>query len=207
MQFENVNLSINERLLLENINLEINPGEVHVIMGQNGVGKSSLAKAIMGDNNYQVTGKIIYQNQDLTKLNISERSKLGIYVINQMLRMALSSRTNSNVDIFKFRKELEEICQKLELDKSFIHREINVGCSGGERKKIELMHMWMLKPSFIILDEIDSGLDVDALKIVKKSIKEYYDEYHPAILIISHSNTITEPFSKRISNLYLKKWI
>ena len=182
LKFDNINLYINDKLLVNNLNLEINDGEIHVLMGKNGIGKSSIAKSLMGDNNYKVLGKYIFNNEDITNMNISERAKRGICLINQMpiqiegvtnaemLRVALSEKTGSGVNIFEFNKELESICQKLELDKSFIHREINVGCSGGERKKIELMHMWMLKPKFIILDEIDSGLDVDALKIVAKNL-------------------------------------
>ena len=203
---DNLNIYINDELLISDLNLQINKGEVHVLMGKNGVGKSSIAKSIMGDKNYLVKGHIYYNGEDITNLSIYERSKRGIYTISQnpiaiegvtnaeMLRASLSDKNNTPVDIIKFNKELENICQKLDLDKSFIYREINVGCSGGEKKKIELMHMWMLKPSFIILDEIDSGLDVDALKLVSNSIKEYLEEYQPGILIITHSNTLINTF-------------
>jgi len=208
LKLSNVNLYINDKSLFENLNLKINSGEIHVLMGRNGVGKSSIAKAIMGDTNYRVDGSIIYNDTDITNLSIYERSKLGIYLLNQspiqiegvtnaeMLRLALSEKTGSGINIFEFNKELENICKKLELDKSFIHREINVGCSGGERKKIELMHMWMLKPSLIILDEVDSGLDVDAIKLVSESIKEYFNEYKPAILIITHSDALINVFDE-----------
>ncbi len=206
LNLDNLNIYINDELLVSDLNLQINKGEVHVLMGKNGVGKSSIAKSIMGDKNYLVKGHIYYNGEDITNLSIYERSKRGIYTISQnpiaiegvtnaeMLRASLSDKNNAPVDIIKFNKELENICQKLDLDKSFIHREINVGCSGGEKKKIELMHMWMLKPSFIILDEIDSGLDVDALKLVSNSIKEYLEEYQPGILIITHSNTLINTF-------------
>ncbi|MBQ7031850.1 MAG: Fe-S cluster assembly ATPase SufC [Bacilli bacterium] len=206
LKLENLKLSIDEKILFENLNLEVNAGEIHVLMGKNGVGKSSIAKAIIGDPNYQVEGNIFFDENNITNLDIYERAKKGIYLLNQspiqiegitnaeMLRAALSEKTGKGINIFEFNKELEIICQKLELDKSFIHREINVGCSGGERKKVELLHMWMLKPSLIILDEVDSGLDVDAIKLVANSIKEYFEEYNPGILIITHSITLINTF-------------
>lgn len=206
LKINNANLYINERKLIDNLNLEINDGEVHILMGKNGIGKSSIAKSLMGIKDYRVEGKFIFNNVDITNKDISERSKLGIYLLNQspiqiegvtnaeMLRVALSEKTGKPVNIFEFNKELENICEKLELDKSFIHREINVGCSGGERKKIELLHMWMLKPSFIILDEVDSGLDVDAIKIVSKNLLEYFNKYKPSLLIITHSSTLINAF-------------
>lgn len=206
LKIKNVNLYINDRLLINNLNLDINDGEIHVLMGKNGIGKSSIAKSLMGIKDYKVEGSYIYNDIDITNKSISERSKLGIYLLNQspmqiegvtnaeMLRVALSEKTSKPVNIFEFNKELESVCQRLELDKSFIHREINVGCSGGERKKIELLHMWMLKPSFIILDEVDSGLDVDAIKIVANNLLDYFQEYKPTILIITHSNTLINAF-------------
>lgn len=206
LTIKDLNLYINDKVLFENLNLNIESGEIHVLMGKNGVGKSSIAKALMGDTNYKVEGNIIFYDEDITNLGIYERSKRGIYLLNQnpvqvegvtnaeMLRAAISEKTGERINIFEFNKELESICKKLELDKSFIHREINVGASGGERKKIELLHMWMLKPSLIILDEVDSGLDVDATKLVANSIKEYFEEYKPAILIITHSNTLIKIF-------------
>ena len=206
LKINNLNLYIKEKKLIDNLNLEINNNEIHVLMGKNGIGKSSIAKSIMGDNSYKVEGNIIYNGEDITNMTIDERAKRGIYLINQnpiqvegvtnaeMLRLAVSEKMGKPVNIFEFNKELENICKSIELDKSFIHREINVGCSGGERKKIELMHMWMLKPSFIILDEVDSGLDVDATKLVSNSLKEYIKIYKPSILIITHSGTLINTF-------------
>ena len=213
LELTDLNLYINDKVLFNNLNLKINAGEIHVLMGKNGVGKSSIAKTIMGDDTYKVEGSIKYNGKDITNLSIYERAKLGIYLLNQtptqiegvtnaeMLRIALSEKTGKPVDIFAFNKELESACELLELDKSFIHREINVGCSGGERKKIELLHMWILKPSFIILDEIDSGLDVDAIKLVASRIKKYYEEYNPAILIITHSSTLINTFDNFIVHI------
>lgn len=217
LNLKNLNLYINDKVLFENLNLNINPGEIHVLMGKNGVGKSSIAKALMGDTNYKVEGKIVYNDEDITNLSIYERSKRGIYLLNQnpiqvegvtnaeMLRCALSEKTKERLNIFDFNKELENICKRLELDKSFIHKEINVGASGGERKKIELMHLWMLKPSLIILDEVDSGLDVDAIKLVANSIKEYFEEYKPSIIIITHSNALISYFDEYKVHLFDSK--
>ncbi len=202
----NVSINVNDLNLVNNLNLKMNSPEIHVLMGPNGVGKSSIASSIMGNPDYEVKGSMKYNGEEITKLNIYERAKLGIYLINQtpiaiegvtnaeMLRLALSEKTGETVNIFEFSKELENICESLELDKSFIHKEINMGASGGERKKIELLHLWVLKPSFIILDEIDSGLDVDALKVVGKSLAKYYEEYKPLMLIITHSNTLINFF-------------
>ena len=217
LEINNLNLYIGDRCLFENLNLNINAGEIHVFMGKNGVGKSSIAKSLMGDNNYRVEGSIIYNNEDITNMSIYERAKRGIYLLNQspmqiegvtnaeMLRLAISEKKGSAVNIFEFNKELESICASLELEKSFIHREINVGASGGERKKVELMHMWMLKPSLIILDEIDSGLDVDAIKLVSKSIKEYFNKYKPAIIIITHNSTLINTFDDYFVHLFNDK--
>lgn len=217
LNLQNYSLYIGERKLFDNINLQINSGEIHVFMGKNGVGKSSIAKSIMGDNSYRVEGNIFYNDVDITKMSIYERSIRGIYYLNQnpisvegvtnaeMLRLAVSEKTNKPVNIFEFNKELERICDSLELDKSFIHKEINVGASGGERKKIELMHMWMLKPSLIILDEIDSGLDVDATKLVANSIKEYFNKYKPAIIIITHNSTLINTFEDYYVHLFQDK--
>ena len=174
--------------------------EVHAIMGPNGIGKSTICKTIMGDPNYIVTsGSIFYNDTDLLKLNVSERARLGIYLLNQspieipgvsnaeMLRLRLNENNPNPISIFDFNKKMTSICEKLDIPKSFIHRGINEGMSGGERKKNELLHLWMLEPSLIILDELDSGLDIDSLKTVTNSLNEYL-ETHPkaSILLVTH---------------------
>ncbi len=191
--------------ILNDFSLDIKDGEIHVLMGPNGVGKSTICRAILKDPNYTITnGNIIYNDKDLSNLTTTDISRLGIMMINQnpiaiegvtnaeMLRMALSERTNEHIDIFKFSKEAKEICQKLSIPESFLHRDINSGMSGGERKKNELLHIWMLKPSFLILDEVDSGLDVDALKIVANSIKEYQSITNCSILLVTHNPKLLE---------------
>ena len=186
--------------ILNDFNLDIKDGEIHAIMGPNGVGKSTICRAILKDPNYIITkGEITYHNNKLKDLTTTEISRLGIMMISQspiaiegvtnaeMLRLALSEKTNEHIYIFKFSKQAKEICEKLSIPQNFLHRDINDGMSGGERKKNELLHIWMLKPSFLILDEIDSGLDVDALKIVANSLKEYHQTTNCSILLITHN--------------------
>ena len=186
--------------ILKNFDLNINDGEIHCIMGPNGVGKSTICRAILKDPNYSITnGNITYKEKNLKDLTTTEISRLGIMMISQnpiaiegvtnaeMLRLALSEKTNEHIDIFKFSKEANAVCEKLSIPKNFLHRDINDGMSGGERKKNELLHIWMLKPDFLILDEIDSGLDVDALKVVAESLNEYHKETKCSILLITHN--------------------
>ena len=191
--------------ILTNFNLSINDGEIHALMGQNGAGKSTICRAILKDPNYITKkGTIYYNDTDITNLTTTEISRLGIMMISQnptaiegvtnaeMLRLALAEKTQEHIDIFKFSKEARAICQKLSIPEEFLHRDINDGMSGGERKKNELLHIWMLKPSLLILDEVDSGLDVDALKIVAASIKEYKEQTNCGILLITHNPKLLE---------------
>ena len=203
LEIKNITVQADEQTILNNFNLNIEDHEIHALMGPNGVGKSTICKVLLNDPNYHViNGNIIYNSQNINELATDERAKLGFFLLNQtpiaipgvsnseMLRMALSNKTNKQVDILAFHKELKAITEKLNVPSSFIHRDINYGMSGGERKKNELIHLWMLKPNFIILDEVDSGLDVDSFKTVMKSLKEYYLEYKPSILIITHNTKI-----------------
>lgn len=205
LQIKDLVASVNDKKIIDGLNLNINDGEIHVLMGPNGVGKSTICKVLLKDDNYTInSGEIIFDGNKLNDLSTTEVARLGIYLVNQnpigiegvtnaeMLRTTISEITGERVGIFEFSKKLESICEELDIPKSFIHREINVGMSGGERKKNELMHMWMLEPKFIILDELDSGLDVDALKIVSESINKYYEKFKPSVLIITHHNKILE---------------
>lgn len=207
LKIENLSLKVEDKELLNDFNLEIKEGEIHAIMGPNGIGKSSICKAIMGDSKYEVTkGSIKFMDKDITNLAPDLRAKMGIMLINQsplaiegvtnadMLRMALANREGHSVDLYKFNKKIQEVCKRLDIPSSFIHRNINDGMSGGERKKNELMHMWMLEPKFLILDELDSGLDVDALKVCANSIMDYYKSQNKtvSILIITHHSNILD---------------
>ncbi|MBE6158562.1 MAG: Fe-S cluster assembly ATPase SufC [Firmicutes bacterium] len=199
LNINKLNVKVLDKEVIKDFNLDIKNGEIHALMGPNGIGKSSICKTILGDSNYVVeSGSITFNGKDLLSMDTTSRAQAGIFLLNQnpiaiegvtnaeMLRSALNVKFDGKLNLFQFNKEMLDICKKLDIPSSFIHRNINDGMSGGERKKNELLHMWMLKPSFIILDEIDSGLDVDALKLVSESINEYYELYKPSILIITH---------------------
>ena len=195
---KDLKVSVLDKEILKGLNLEIGDGEVHAIMGPNGTGKSTLSKVIMRDENYNVKGFIEYNGKDIVKMTTDEVARLGIFLAMQypisiegvsnadMLRTALSIRENKSINLFKFVNELESAYDELNCDKGTIHSSINEGFSGGERKKNEIIGMKMLKPSLIILDEIDSGVDVDNLKTISKSILKYKKESNASILIITH---------------------
>jgi len=208
MKFEikNLGVLVSEKEILNNFNLEINTGEIHAIMGPNGVGKSTLSKVIMGDKNYKVkSGDILYNDKSILNLDTSERSKLGIFlamqnpieidgVTNQdFLRTAISIRNGKNIGLYDFILKSEKALDELKMDRSMIHRNLNSGFSGGEKKKNEVLQIKLLKPNFIILDELDSGLDIDSLKIVCDNINEYLKENkNVSVLIITHYPRILE---------------
>lgn len=192
-------VEVDNKLILDNFCLEINPGEIHAIMGPNGTGKSTLAKVIMGDANYKIlSGKILYNNKDITNMPIDERAKLGIFLGMQMplevegvtnadfLRTACSLKKGNEFSLMPFIKEMDNTIKRLHMDKTMIHRGVNQGFSGGERKKNEILQMYMLKPTMIMLDEIDSGLDVDSLKIVGENVMDYYKENRSGMMVITH---------------------
>lgn len=196
---KNLYVTIDSREILKDFCLEIKSGEIHAIMGPNGIGKSTLTKVIMGDDAYKITsGSITYDGKDITKLTVDERAHLGIFLGMQMpleiegvtnadmLRSAMHAKDKEDFKLLPFIRELDKNVKKLNMSKDMIHRDVNVGFSGGERKKNEILQMYTLKPSLVMLDEIDSGLDVDSLKIVGDNVMDYYDKYSPAILVITH---------------------
>ena len=208
LKIDNLTVSADDKIILNNLNLDINDGEIHVLMGQNGTGKSTLSKVLMAHPDYKIlNGSIIYNDKAINDLDTTSISRLGVFLLSQnpieiegisnseMLRNTLSEINNEKVDIFKFNKKLTEVCNIIEMPKEYVHRDINFNMSGGEKKKNELLHLFMLEPKFVILDEIDSGLDVDALKVVGTSLKKYYDLYKPSILIITHHADILKLFT------------
>lgn len=199
LKINNIDVSVNKKVILKDFNLDIKDGEIVAIMGPNGVGKSTLSRVIMADKNYNLDkGEIIFNNKVINSLKVDERARLGIFLAMQnptviegvsnqdFLKTAISSVENKHIGLYDFIKRCEEACNDIKIDNSFIHRNVNEGFSGGEKKKNEILQLKLLKPKFIILDEIDSGLDVDSLKIVAENIKNYYNDNKCSILIISH---------------------
>lgn len=206
LQIKDLEVKIKEKKVLENFNLNIPNGEIHVIMGPNGVGKSTLSKVIMGNPSYTVTkGDILFNNKSILSLETDERARLGIFLAfqnpleiegvtnSEFLRSAINSVNKEQVSLYDFIKEMEKDFNDLKLNKEMMHRSLNSNFSGGEKKKNEILQMKLLKPSFIILDELDSGLDVDSLKIVCDNINNYLKENKDtSILMITHYPRILE---------------
>ena len=188
--------------ILSGINLNIKPGEIHAIMGPNGSGKSTLSLSIMGHPNYKITnGSITFLKENFLKKSISERSKAGVFLAFQnpleiegvtikdfLYQVYQSKNENKEKSIEDFEKNLVKNLKLLEINPRFVERHLNIGFSGGEKKRIETLQLAMLQPKLVILDEIDSGLDVDALKIICNAISKLKKQTNPkmAIIVITH---------------------
>ena len=199
LKIEDLIVEIDDKRILDGFNLEIKTGEIHAIMGPNGTGKSTLSKVIMGDDTYKiVSGSIYYDDKEINEMTVDERARLGIFLGLQMpieiegvtnadfLRTALHTKQGTDFKLMPFIKEINQTCENLKMNKDMIHRGVNKGFSGGERKKNEILQMYMLKPNMVLLDEIDSGLDVDSLKIVGENVMKYYQENETGILLVTH---------------------
>ena len=205
LNVKNLSVDVEEKSILHGINLTINKGETHVLMGPNGAGKSTLGCTLMGNPNYHVTdGEIFFGGENITKEAADKRARLGMFLsfqnplevpgisLSNFIRSALSARTGKNVRIWDFNKELQKAMEVLDMDPSYGFRDLNVGFSGGEKKKAEILQMLMLEPKLAILDETDSGLDVDAVRTVSKGVQLYRERVHGSLLIITHSTRILE---------------
>ena len=195
-----VNAGIKE--ILKGINLKINKGEIHVIMGPNGSGKSTTANAIFNNPEYKKTeGNIVFENEDISNLSPDEIARKGVFMsfqlpeeipgisVTNFLKTSKNKITGSPVKILKFKEELRQKMQELQIKPEYAERDLNVGFSGGEKKKNEILQMLVLNPKLAILDETDSGLDVDAINIVSKGIEMFKTDEN-AVLIITHNAKI-----------------
>ena len=202
---KDLSVNVEEKEILHNINLEIGKGETHVLMGPNGTGKSTLGYALMGNPRYQITnGKIYFNGTELQDESADKRAQKGIFLSFQnplevpgislanFVRNALEQRTGNRIRLWDFKKEMKKAMDVLQMDESYADRDLNVGFSGGEKKKAEILQLLMLKPSLAILDETDSGLDVDAVHTVSKGIEEYQKSKKGSLLIITHSTRILQ---------------
>ncbi len=205
LDVQNISVSVEDKQVLKNLSLNINAGEVHVLLGPNGAGKSTLGNVLMGNPVYNLTdGKIFFNGEDITGESVDKRAKAGMFIsfqnpleiqgisLETFIRSAIQQRTGERVKLFQFQKELQANMKLLNMDDSYAKRDLNVGFSGGERKKSEILQLLMLKPKFAILDETDSGLDVDAVRTVSKGIEEYQKSQNGGLLIITHSTRILE---------------
>ncbi len=196
--------SVEGKAILKGLNLKINKGEVHVIMGPNGAGKSTLANALMAHPKYErVSGDISFEGEDITELKTDERAKKGLFLsfqspeevpgitVENFIRSAKIAKEGQLIKFLKFDKDLKNNMKDLKMDQEYAKRYLNIGFSGGEKKKNEILQMLMLNPKLAILDETDSGLDVDAIRVVSEGIKMFTNEEN-AVLIITHNNKLLE---------------
>lgn len=200
-----VSVADEDKEILHGVNLTINRGETHVLMGPNGAGKSTLGSTLMGDPRYKINdGKITFEGQDITELSADKISKLGMFIsfqnpveipgitLSNFIRTSIENKTGEHIRLWDFKKELTKTMEILNMDPSYADRDLNVGFSGGEKKKAEILQMLMMKPDLAILDETDSGLDVDAVRTVSDGVKAFHENGDGALIIITHSTRILE---------------
>jgi len=212
---EDLRVNIGDKPILKGLNLKVNPGEIHAIMGPNGAGKTTLGFTLMGHPRYEVTGGSVHLGeQDLLSLEVSERAKAGLFLAFQypfevagvtvanFLRQAVSAIRGEEVSVWDFQEELTEKMTLLEMPETFAARYLNEGFSGGEKKRNEMLQMTLLNPRFAVLDETDSGLDVDALKVVAKAVNTLRGPNFGAV-VITHYNRILDHINPDIVHVLM----
>jgi Fe-S cluster assembly ATP-binding protein len=205
LNVKNLGVSVEDKEILHGVDLTVNKGETHVLMGPNGAGKSTLGNALMGNPLYHITkGQILFNGTDITAEPTDKRARLGMFLsfqnplevpgitLGNFIRSALQQRTGEHIRLWDFKKEMKKAMEILNMDPSYADRDLNVGFSGGEKKKAEILQLLMLKPSLAILDETDSGLDVDAVRTVSQGVEAYQKSMDGALIIITHSTRILE---------------
>ena len=205
LKITGLHVSVGDKEILHGVDLTVNSDETHVLMGPNGTGKSTLGYAITGNPAYTVTeGDIVFGGESIVDMPVNERAKKGIFLsfqnplevprvtLSSFIRSALEQKTKTRLRLWDFKKKLAETMKLLDMDESYADRDLNVGFSGGEKKKAEILQMLMLEPKLAILDETDSGLDVDAVRTVSQGVKLYRERVHGSLLIITHSTRILE---------------
>lgn len=217
LEIKDLHVSIEDKEILKGVNLTINTGEIHAIMGPNGTGKSTLSSAIMGHPSYEVTqGEVLLDSVNILELDVDERAKAGLFLAMQypseitgvtnadFMRSAINAKREEGqeINLMQFIKKLDKQMDFLDIDKDMAQRYLNEGFSGGEKKRNEILQLMMLEPKFAILDEIDSGLDIDALKVVSKGINQMRGEEFGALMITHYQRLLNYITPDKVHVMY-----
>ncbi|HDJ3613390.1 TPA: Fe-S cluster assembly ATPase SufC [Staphylococcus aureus] len=220
LEIKDLHVSIEDKEILKGVNLTINTDEIHAIMGPNGTGKSTLSSAIMGHPSYEVTkGEVLLDGVNVLELEVDERAKAGLFLAMQypseitgvtnadFMRSAINAKREEGqeINLMQFIKKLDKNMDFLDIDKDMAQRYLNEGFSGGEKKRNEILQLMMLEPKFAILDEIDSGLDIDALKVVSKGINQMRGENFGALMITHYQRLLNYITPDKVHVMYAGK--